>query len=82
MTLKSRGNHPLPSGSIRPPTFPSSAKDTRKTLQHADRVRALAIADSMQQADVVLIDPKIPMADSLIYIAARKEFRHPLDSKR
>ena len=55
------------------------------TIQHADRARALAVTDSMQQGDVVSIDPeiaieaadlsvqrKIPMADSLIYITAQK----------
>ena len=54
----------------------------RYIIQHAGRARALAITDSMQQGNVVSIDPeiaieaadlsvqrKIPMADSLIYIA-------------
>ena len=31
----------------------------RYTIQHADRTRALAITDSMQQGDVVSIDPEI-----------------------
>ena len=57
----------------------------RYTIQHADRARALAITNSMQQGDVVPIDPeiaieaadlsvqrKIPMADSLIYITAQR----------
>ena len=57
----------------------------RYTIQYGDRVRALAVTDSMQQGEVVSIDAgiaieaadlsvqrKIPMADSLIYITAQK----------
>ena len=67
----------------------------RYTIQHADRARALAITDSMQQGDVVSIDPEIAIEAAHLSVQRRipndrlpdlhhcpKEFRHPLDSRR